>query len=115
MNRVGKSGFTANKSVQQGQYSSVCGDAADCGRQYLDLKTKKALGLYKNRYACVLGTQICDCMENESGRIRSRIIWSAPSAEMAVIPYCSMYKKKFAVACFFLYIIFDWFTCPLRE
>ena len=54
MNRVGKSGFTANKSVQQGQYSSVCGDAADCGRQYLDIKTKKALGIYKNRYACVL-------------------------------------------------------------
>lgn len=38
--------------------AETCGsgyrDAADCGRQYLDIKTKKALGIYKNRYACVL-------------------------------------------------------------
>lgn len=29
-------------------------DNVDCGRRYLDIKTKKALGIYKNRYACVL-------------------------------------------------------------
>lgn len=27
---------------------------ADCGRWYLDIKKKRALGIYKNRYACVL-------------------------------------------------------------
>ena len=29
-------------------------DNADCGGQYLDIKIKRALGIYKNRYACVL-------------------------------------------------------------
>ncbi len=29
-------------------------DDADCGRRYLDIKKKRALGIYKNRYACVL-------------------------------------------------------------
>lgn len=44
---VGKLGFTLCDPGYR--------DDRDCGRWYLDIKnTKRALGIYKNRYACVL-------------------------------------------------------------
>lgn len=50
---VGKFGFTVYGFAS----ARSCGsdrDAADCGRRHLDIKIKKALGIYKNRYAGVM-------------------------------------------------------------